>query len=167
MGISKIYKILEEIKLLMVSGRVTTLKDILELWRRMDVYGMTLEVPELDSKQRGVQILTAHQSKGLEYECVFVPGTLNQVWGNSRNMEKLVLPESITGGIIEKSEKNEEERRLFFVALTRAKSILEVSFPASNRGDATIASEFIKEMSILPQEGKEIENYSIARAKDT
>lgn len=167
MGISKIYKILEEIKLLMVSGRVTTLKDILELWRRMDVYGMTLEVPELDSKQRGVQILTAHQSKGLEYECVFVPGTLNQVWGNSRNMEKLVLPESITGGIIEKSEKNEEERRLFFVALTRAKSILEVSFPASNRGDATIASEFIKEMSILPQEGKEIENYSIAREKDT
>lgn len=77
--------------------------------------------------------MTAHQSKGLEYECVFVPGVLNGVWGNTRNMDKLDLPESIAGTALEASEKNEEERRVFFVALTRAKSVLEVSFPASVR----------------------------------
>ena len=77
-------------------------------------------------------------------------------------MEKLVLPESITGGALEKSEKNEEERRLFFVGLTRAKSILEVSFPASKKGDATVASEFVKEIGIIPQEGPAIDQYLIA-----
>ncbi len=79
-------------------------------------------------------------------------------------MEKLVLPESITGGALEKSEKNEEERRLFFVALTRAKSILEVSFPASKKGDATVASEFVKEIGVMPQEGAEIDTYLITPA---
>lgn len=77
--------------------------------------------------------MTAHQSKGLEYECVFIPGVLNGAWGNTRNTEKLKLPESITGAPIESLEKDEEERRLFFVGLTRAKSVLEVSFPASIR----------------------------------
>ena len=61
-------------------------------------------------------------------------------------MERLVLPESITGGKLEKTEKNEEERRLFFVAVTRAKSRLEISFPASIRGIAKLPSEFLGEM---------------------
>jgi DNA helicase-2/ATP-dependent DNA helicase PcrA len=77
--------------------------------------------------------MTAHQSKGLEYECVFIPGVLNGSWGNLRDIEKLKLPESITGATIESFEKDEEERRVFFVGLTRAKSVLEVSFPANIR----------------------------------
>jgi superfamily I DNA/RNA helicase len=132
-GISRIYKILQEIRTLVETGRVSTLKDVLDLWKRMDDYRIAFEVPDLDSKKKGVQIMTAHQSKGLEYECVFLPGALNGVWGNTRNMDRLNLPESVTGAALEASEKNEEERRLFFVGLTRAKSILEVSFPASVR----------------------------------
>lgn len=166
-GLSKVYKILQEIQSHVVSGRVATLKDILDLWKRMDTYHIAFEVPDLDSKKRGVQIMTAHQSKGLEYECVFVPGALNGTWGNSRNMDKLNLPESITGTAIDAAEKNEEERRLFFVALTRAKSVLEVSFPASLRGSAKIASEFITETGIQPVDGQEISDYRIVPIQDT
>jgi len=164
-GISRIYKILEEIRSLVQGGRVDTLREVIDLWKRMENYRITFEVPDLDSKTKGVQILTAHQSKGLEYECVFVPGTLNGVWGNTRNMDKLLLPESITGAALEKSEKNEEERRLYFVALTRAKSILEVSFPASARGAAKLPSEFLDEMGTEREDGKEIENYLIVPEK--
>lgn len=82
----------------------------------------------------------------MEYEHVFIPGALNGVWGNSRNAEKLALPDSITGGKIDTSEKNEEERRLFFVAVTRAKTGLDITFPASIRGMAKLPSEFLAEL---------------------
>ena len=50
-GLSRVYKILEEIKSYAVSRRVSTLKDILDLWKRMEIYGMALEMPELDSRK--------------------------------------------------------------------------------------------------------------------
>ena len=71
-----------------------------------------------------VQILTAHKSKGLEYKYVFVVATDNMAWGNAKgNNNSLSLPENLisirhTGATID------EQLRLFFVAITRAKSHL-------------------------------------------
>ena len=95
----------------------------------------------LPADRKSVQILTAHRSKGSEFEIVFVPGVCDGVWGNRRRQIEVGLPpiggrgweketlqsprnqtaptESFSD---EKSRENEEERRLFFVALTRAKS---------------------------------------------
>lgn len=50
-GLSRVYKILQEIKDYTERRRVFTLKDILDLWKRMEVYGIALEEPELDSKK--------------------------------------------------------------------------------------------------------------------
>jgi hypothetical protein len=50
-GLSRVYKILQEIQNYTVNRRVSTLKDILDLWKRMEVYGVALEEPELDSKK--------------------------------------------------------------------------------------------------------------------
>jgi DNA helicase-2/ATP-dependent DNA helicase PcrA len=94
-----------------------------------------------------VQIVTAHSSKGLEYEQVFIPGLYTGSWDSKASRQLIKLPEGIAGDGLqfaqgeemsdaerkkhEKDRQEQEDRRLFFVALTRAKFGLYLSFPAS------------------------------------
>mgnify|MGYP001578281240 CR=1 FL=1 len=69
----------------------------------------------LDKKKDGIRLMTVHAAKGLEFKNVFIAG-----------MEEGLFPHSGFGE--GPGEKNEEERRLFYVALTRAKEKLFLSF---------------------------------------
>ena len=71
-----------------------------------------------------VQIITAHKSKGLEFEYVFLVAVDDRSWGNAKgNNNLLTLPQNLVS--IRHTGVTEDERlRLFFVALTRAKSHL-------------------------------------------
>lgn len=69
----------------------------------------------LDKKKDGIRLMTVHAAKGLEFNNVFIVG-----------MEEGLFPHSGFGD--EGGQKNEEERRLFYVALTRAKEKLFLSF---------------------------------------
>ena len=71
-----------------------------------------------------IQIVTAHKSKGLEFEYVFLIAVDDTSWGNAKgNNNLLSLPQNLIS--IRHTGITEDERlRLFFVALTRAKSHL-------------------------------------------
>ena len=73
---------------------------------------ITLLTDADDDKENGdvVKLMTIHASKGLEFECVFVGG-----------VEETLFPSSMS---INTREELEEERRLFYVAVTRAKQRL-------------------------------------------
>ncbi len=73
---------------------------------------------ESDDNQDVVKLMTVHASKGLEFPCVFIVG-----------MEENIFPSSMS---LYDREDLEEERRLFYVAVTRAKEKLWISF-ANNR----------------------------------
>jgi DNA helicase-2/ATP-dependent DNA helicase PcrA len=62
-----------------------------------------------------IRLSTIHQAKGLEFEVVFVMMLCDGLFPSSR--------------AIESPEGEEEERRLFYVAVTRAKTELYLSFP--------------------------------------
>ena len=64
----------------------------------------------------GVKLMTVHASKGLEFKTVFITGLEEGLFPNQRD------------GEIKTNEDSEEERRLFYVALTRAKEKLFLSF---------------------------------------
>jgi DNA helicase-2/ATP-dependent DNA helicase PcrA len=66
-------------------------------------------------KKDGVRLMTVHASKGLEFKYVFVTG-----------LEQDLFPHKKDGNASE--EEREEERRLFYVALTRAKEKLYLSY---------------------------------------
>jgi len=68
----------------------------------------------LDTKHSAVRLMTVHASKGLEFEYVFITG-----------LEENLFPHNKPG---EAKEDDEEERRLFYVALTRAKKKLYLSY---------------------------------------
>ena len=84
---------------------------------------LTLTSPYQDSSN-SVQILTAHKSKGLEFKYVFVIATDDLAWANAKgNNNTLVLPANLTK-IRHTGTTDDECLRLFFVAVTRAKSYL-------------------------------------------
>jgi len=70
----------------------------------------------LPSLKNGVKLMTVHAAKGLEFEYVFVTGLEDGLFPHQRQNED------------KSSEDKEEERRLFYVALTRAKEKLFLSF---------------------------------------
>jgi DNA helicase-2/ATP-dependent DNA helicase PcrA len=92
--------------------------------------GIKVTRENLDFDGKAINLMTAHGSKGLEFEYVFVYKCIDKHWSNGRNKDKLpVIEEVITSELPE--EKVEEERRLFYVAMTRAKNNLYLTWSKS------------------------------------
>ena len=74
----------------------------------------------------GVNLMTAHGSKGLEFDHVFLFGCVDKKWERDSNSLPFSLNNILPGE--PKSAAEEESRRLFYVALTRARKNIEVSY---------------------------------------
>jgi DNA helicase-2/ATP-dependent DNA helicase PcrA len=72
------------------------------------------DVDEKDPDADMVKVMTVHAAKGLEFQCVFVAG-----------LEEMLFP---SGMSVNTREELEEERRLFYVAITRAKNRLWLTY---------------------------------------
>ncbi len=115
--------------------------------RLMQNNGLALMINRSMETENGVHLLTTHGSKGLEYEVVFLAGCEAGNWEKSRNPNNgYKFPDNL----MEKSgeDKNhEDERRSFFVALTRAAKQLFISWPeTSPEGKPLPPSAFIAEI---------------------
>ena len=135
-------------------------------------YNYPIERQVLLPSVAGIQIMTAHGSKGLEYEAVFIPWLYLGNWDDKKVVEKIKLPAGIVGdGVQEvdkediKEKQKEEDRRLFFVALTRAKQYLYLSSPLAIDGKVKILSEFVEEIRPFVdfQEGAKIDESALAK----
>jgi len=90
----------------------------------MDEHNIRLEEQSLLDDQNAVTLTTAHKAKGLEWRTVFVYRFADSYWGNKSVRQMIKLPPGIINLIDNKEYKNAEERRLFYVAITRAKQQL-------------------------------------------
>ena len=93
-----------------------------EILERIELHkslGIPVRPDPLPADKQSVQIMTAHKSKGQEFIAVLIPGLEDRKWGNpySRNLVPMIHAVDP-----QDHDANEEERRLFFVALTRAKA---------------------------------------------
>ncbi len=77
-----------------------------------------------------VRLMTVHKAKGLEFEHVFLIKCTDRKWGNNYQSSPLRLPPGILKTEISRlaHDENEDERRLFYVALTRAKKQIYISY---------------------------------------
>lgn len=100
------------------------------------------------SEVDGVQLMTIHRSKGLEFNTVFVVG-----------MNEGLLPHYRAVEAYEEGNMTaiEEERRLGYVAVTRAERAVYISSLQSYNGKQTMASRFVNEMDLFIEENEEIE----------
>lgn len=108
--------------------------------------GLSLPLIQTTGTETGVNLLTAHGSKGLEYEYVFLLAARNDVWEGKRKTNRgFRLPHNVLEQESE-AETTEELRRLFFVAITRAEKYLYISYPQmKNDGKLLEPSQFVEE----------------------
>lgn len=105
---------------------------------------------------KAVRLMTAHKAKGLEFEHVFIVKLVDKHWGNQRSRTRLSLPAGIVKfDPVTGQENDEDERRLFYVALTRAKKRLHWSYAQySANGREQIPAQFRGEVSAELVESK-------------
>jgi len=108
-----------------------------------------IEIPVIQSfgSENGVNLMTAHKSKGLEFEHVFFVGCNSSVWEKKKGPtnQRFSLPDQIlnTGSV----SSIEELRRLFYVAITRAEQHLQISYARfDDKGKNMEASQFVAEI---------------------
>ena len=102
---------------------------------------------QVGGTDKGVNLLTAHGSKGLEFEYVFLAGTNASFWEKKRKPSGgYKFPDTIFSSKPVSSDE-EELRRLFYVAITRAQKELIISHAAfTNDGKGLEPSRFIAEI---------------------
>lgn len=96
-----------------------------------------------------VELLTAHRSKGLEFDSVYVVGLADSVWGETaRTRSRLInYPHNLPIGI--SGDSSDEHIRLLFVALTRAKSNLILSaHHANGNGKSLLPVSYLNQVPI-------------------
>ncbi len=85
----------------------------------LDSIALVADTDELDAEAGGVTLMTLHSAKGLEFPVVFLTGLEEGVFPHSRSMQE---PEEL-----------EEERRLCYVGITRARERLMLSYALHRR----------------------------------
>ncbi len=94
-----------------------------------------------------VRLMTAHRAKGLEFDAVIIIGARDGGWGNRRNREAFALPFE-TSFDATGLERNEDERRLFYMALTRARDEVAVTYATRGAdGREQVPSQFLGEIA--------------------
>jgi DNA helicase-2/ATP-dependent DNA helicase PcrA len=134
-------------------GRLDNLKEFvsgLDEWENLggflDHVSLVME-NDANAGEAGVTLMTLHSAKGLEFDTVFMPGWEEDIFPNRRALD-------------ESGEKAlEEERRLAYVGITRARRRAFISFAANrrvyNQWQSSIPSRFVEE---LPKENIEQES---------
>ena len=90
----------------------------------MEENNIRLEEQALLEDIDAVTLTTAHKAKGLEWHTVFIYKFADSYWGNKQKKQMIKLPPGIIQEKVDSEDKNGEERRLFYVAMTRAKQQL-------------------------------------------
>ncbi|MBI2610655.1 UvrD-helicase domain-containing protein [Candidatus Kaiserbacteria bacterium] len=103
--------------------------------RLLEEAALQSEQDEVDQSIEAVSLMTAHASKGLEFDVVFITGLEQELFPSTREDER---------------RDEEEERRLFYVALTRARKRVFLSFASARMKygsrETALPSEFLQDI---------------------
>ena len=123
------------------------LRKFVKVIKMMKTEEIKLPIVQVGGSEKGVNLLTAHGAKGLEYEHVFFAGCNANYWESKRaNSRGYTLPDTLFVSNAA-TDKNEELRRLFYVALTRAEKYLTISYAKFKEdGKEMETSMFIEEL---------------------
>jgi len=125
-----------------------TLEEWLADMETMKKNRLPIPLYKVTAVDEGVNMVTAHGAKGSEYAHVFVIGCTGNIWDETANSGKYAfkLPDNLVS-INNTASNLEESRRLFYVAITRAKTHLQVSYPLKDEKDKEqVKSNFITEL---------------------
>lgn len=138
-----------------------SLMGLLSILDSFETNGVPIELQHNAVAGKGVQLVTAHSAKGLEFERVFVLDAVKEEWEPRKRSGggRFALPDTLTRSAEE--DALEARRRLFYVAMTRAKTWLQVSYSmAGNAGKPLQAAVFVDEL--LEHSGREARQQTLS-----
>ncbi|MCB9289925.1 MAG: ATP-dependent helicase [Lewinellaceae bacterium] len=140
-----------------------TIGRLLDLFRNMDANRIALEASSSLQVEAGVNLATAHSAKGLEFRYVYLIDCGKHWEPRTRSSSfQFALPDTLTYSGEE--DALEARRRLFYVAMTRAKEQLHISYnEEDDKGKPQPRAIFIEEM--LKSEGVEVEQRTLPAAE--
>lgn len=125
------------------SPRLQTFLEFIDLHKEL---GSTIAAlrPNVEQLDSAVNLMTAHKSKGLEFDHVYIMNAVDNAWGERvRSRSSMIsypenLPLAASGGSFD------ERLRLFFVGMTRAKHNLTISYSTTDdNGKETLPASFL------------------------
>ncbi len=140
-AVKRYEKIFDEIKNQFFTEKEYGLSNFLNYVDILEKYQLTINIGD-DNLLDGVNLMTAHGSKGLEFEYVYIINFIDSLWGGKkRRGETFKLPINKIKGDVD------DERRLFYVALTRGKREVNISYSNFDfEGKEKIKSRFLDEI---------------------
>jgi len=141
-----IRRLYDEVEEMVRYEKNVTLAHIESMFSTRMSYGLELNAPYIHTGKNAVHVMTAHKSKGLEFECVFIPHLTDNRWGGKRRASQFDIP--LTSHLTQEMfDEHEDERKLFYVALTRAKKSLYLSVADTNtEGRAFMPSRLLEDI---------------------
>ncbi|NBD73980.1 UvrD-helicase domain-containing protein [Patescibacteria group bacterium] len=110
----------------------------------MEEHGLSIARSRQSVRTPRVRLMTAHRAKGLEFDHVFLVRALDGHWGNRRAATHFSL---IKGAEPDAASALDDERRLFYVALTRARHTVSITYPTQSvSGRAVLPTQFLTEI---------------------
>ena len=125
--------------------------DLAEFLNHLEIFAAHRLSLKKKSRPRSgyVRLMTAHRAKGLEFDTVFVNGLADGHWGNRRvynRFRRLPFRSQVQPGEL---ERNEDERRLFYMALTRARRAVFLTYALRTAdGRELVPSQFLEEAGL-------------------
>ena len=150
--IQRIKVFFDQVKALITSHKDYTLDDFFEYLDVLKEHNISIKSKGLGYTSGRVRLMTAHKSKGLEFDFVYIVDAVEGHWGSRKNHENIKLPEriySLLNKIDEDfiNDDDEDERNLFYVALTRAKKQITITYALKNsEGREKLPSLFVEEI---------------------
>lgn len=130
-----------------------TLKDFADRLKQLEVL---MREAALNTSKNAVTLSTFHSAKGLEFDTVYM---IDLVDGVIPNLESIRAAEK------NKEDALEEERRLFYVGMTRAKRVLELLTVDNLNGQEVVESRFIGEVREILQPYRETKTLVASRSE--
>ncbi|NCN87364.1 MAG: ATP-dependent helicase [Candidatus Pacebacteria bacterium] len=141
----------DQIKNLNQTNHQLKLNDFLNTLDLMAEHNITIKAENIQTKENAIHLSTAHKAKGQEWDYVFMIDLIDGKWGNTKKRELIPLPDGVLKNTnIDKKERNEDDRRLFYVGITRAKKKLFLSWSktksSGNTTKTQVESMFLSEL---------------------
>ncbi len=127
---------------------LTDLLNLIDTYDQMNTR-LTVVRNRADHQQGRVNLMTAHKSKGLEFDHVFIIGATDGRWGEKARGRTRLVPYPVNLPLQPVGNTYDERLRLFFVAMTRAKRALHISFSSTDKSaKPTLIASFISQQPV-------------------